>query len=287
MLINAAERLRELMASEDLLWGPGVYDGISARIAQAVGFPLIYMTGAGTAAARTGQPDLGLTTATEMVENARNIQSVIDVPLIADADHGFGGVINVIRTVHQYEQAGVAGIHLEDQTFPKRCGHLSGKTVVERQEFRRRIGAAARERWNPSFLIIARTDARGPLGLPEALARIEEAFDAGADVGFLEGPETLDEIELVARSASGPMLLNMATNGRTPSLTVEEIRDLGFRFAIWPMATMVPAAKAIEASLRALKQKGTDRDLFSEGPADFFRWVGLDDVLATDERYKG
>jgi 2-methylisocitrate lyase-like PEP mutase family enzyme len=270
-----------------LVWGPGVYDGISARIAAQVGFPILYMTGAGTAASRIGQPDLGLTTATEMVENARNLQSVIDVPLLADADHGFGGVTNVVRTVHMFEQAGIAGIHIEDQSFPKRCGHLRDKSVVDRDEFKRRIRAAATERWNRDFVIVSRTDARAPLGFEEAWARIEDSFDAGADAGFFEAPETMAEVQEVAKRAQGrPMLLNMATNGRTPSLTVSEIEALGFKLAIWPAACMIPAARALWASLRTLRLEGTDRSVFSEAPAEFFEWMGLNEVLDQSSRYE-
>lgn len=286
MLPDAAGELRRGLNGPELLWGPGVYDGISAKIADEVGFPIVYMTGAGTAASRIGEPDMGLTTATEMVDNARMIQSKVSVPVVADADHGFGGVVNVIRTVHQYEQAGVAGIHIEDQTYPKRCGHLADKTVVDIQEFRRRIAAAVGERWNPDFVIVARTDARAPHGFDDAWARIETAFEAGADVGFFEAPESLEEVREVARRAAGrPMLLNMATNGKTPSLTVDEIADLGFRMAIWPAASMIPAAKAVRESLSNLKASGTDKASFTESPGEFFRWVGMDKTLAEGAKY--
>jgi 2-methylisocitrate lyase-like PEP mutase family enzyme len=283
---DAPGRLREAMKSSGLLWGPGVYDGISARIADQVGFPLLYMTGAGTAASRIGEPDLGLTTASEMVENARNIQAVVHTPVIADADHGYGAVVNVIRTVHQYEQAGIAGIHIEDQAFPKRCGHLKDKIVIDRDEFRRRFLAAASERWNPDFVLIARTDARAGNGFEDAWSRIEDAFDAGADVGFVEAPESRAEVEEIARRANGrPMLLNLATNGKTPTLKLAEIRELGFKFAIWPAACMIPAANAIWASLRTLKEEGTDQSVFSDTPHDFFTWMGLDTVLDQIDRY--
>ncbi|KPV42475.1 hypothetical protein AN477_17700 [Alicyclobacillus ferrooxydans] len=283
--MNAPKVLRELLAGDDLVWGPGVYDGISARIAQSVGFPILYMTGAGTAASRIGQPDLGLTTATEMVGNARMIQSVIEVPLIADADHGYGGVINVVRTVHEFEQVGVGGIHIEDQAFPKRCGHLQGKVVIERAEFKKRIAAAAAERWNKDFVLIARTDARAVINFEEALARVEDAFDAGADIGFLEAPQSVEEIEKIAKRASGPMLLNMATGGRTPSLTRDEIKQMGFKMAVWPGVCTRTASFAIRQSLQALAEKGTDRDSIAGGPEDFFRMVGLDEVLDLADRY--
>jgi len=188
MLLDAAARLRAMMKTGDLIWGPGVYDGISARVATAVGFPMLYMTGAGTAASRIGQPDVGLTTMNDMAENARVIAGVTELPVVADADTGFGGPVNVARTVHHYEQAGVAGLHIEDQAFPKRCGHLQGKVVASAADFAQRIRAAVRERYNPDFVIIARTDARQPHGFEDAMDRIRRAFDAGADAGCLEGP---------------------------------------------------------------------------------------------------
>lgn len=287
MLLNSSAVLRQKLASGDLVWGPGVYDGISARIAEDVGFPIIYVTGAGSSASRAGEPDLGLITATELVENARMVQSHASVPVVSDADHGFGSVVNVIRTVHQYEQAGVAGIHIEDQAYPKRCGHLAGKVVVDAADFGRKIAAAAGERWDSDFVIIARTDARAVNGFDDAWKRMEIAFDNGADVGFFEAPESMEEVEEVARRAAGrPMLLNMATNGKTPSLTVQEIQDLGFRMAIWPAASMIPAAKAIRRSLETLKNTGTDRDEFTESPKAFFDWVGLAQTLDEAGRYE-
>jgi 2-methylisocitrate lyase-like PEP mutase family enzyme len=285
MLRNAPQRLRELMKSEPLVWAPGVYDGYSARIANAVGFPALYMTGAGTTGSRLGLPDLGLVTLTEMVENARNIASVSDVPLIADADTGFGGPANVARTVHLFEQAGVAAIHIEDQTFPKRCGHLQGKAVASIEEFTQRIRAAARERYDPDFVIIARTDARAVNGFDDAMERIERAFDAGADVGFFEAPESLDEVKAVIERAPGPMLLNLSANGRTPNLRVDEVRELGFRMAIWPGALSRAAIVAMKRAAAAFKETGSD--LESSGglsARDVFEIVGLSEVIAIDAR---
>ena len=285
MLANAATHLRGLMRSTDLIWGPGVYDGISARIAAAVGFPMLYMTGAGTAASRIGEPDLGLTTLSEMAENARTIARASNVPVIADADTGFGGPINVARTVHLYEGAGVAGLHIEDQMFPKRCGHLQGKIVVSADEFAQRIRAAANERYNPDFVIIARTDARQPHGFDEAMARIKLAFECGADVGFFEGPTSLAEIERVIAEAPGPMMLNLATNGSTPSLRVREVEAYGFKFAIWPAATITAAALGIQTVLAELKETGTDvGSLQGLSPRDVFAMVGLDEAIEIDRR---
>jgi len=285
MLLDAPARMRKLMTTTDLIWGPGVYDGLSARIAAGMGFPMLYMTGAGTAASRIGQPDLGLTTLTEMVENARVIASVSSVPVLCDADTGFGGPVNVARTVNLYEMAGAAGVHIEDQTFPKRCGHLQGKSVVPVAEFVQRIRAAVNERYRREFLIVARTDARQVNGFDDALERIRAAFDAGADVGFLEGPESVAEAERTVREAPGPMLLNLATNGATPNLRVSQVRELGYKFAIWPAACMVAAALGIRRALEELQADGTDeRTLEGRSPRDLFAMVGLDEALAIDQR---
>lgn len=285
MLRDGAVRLRAMLRAGELVWGPGVYDGLSARIAAGVGFPMVYMTGAGTAASRLGQPDLGLATASEMAENARVIASVSDVPVIADADTGFGGPLNVARTVELYESAGVAGLHIEDQAFPKRCGHLRGKVVVAVDEFVQRVRAAVQARSNPELVIIARTDARQPHGLEDALGRIVRAFDAGADVGFLEAPASITEIEEVVAKAPGPMLLNLAANGTTPNLTVDEVRRLRYAMAIYPLATVVPAAIAIRRALETLKRTGSDAEP-TEGlaPYDLFEMVGLNEALDFDRR---
>ena len=288
MLANAPRRLRELMKGSDLIWGPGVFDGISARVATAAGFPMLYMTGSGTSASRIGEPDLGITSLPEMIDNASTIASVADVPVIADADTGFGGPINVARTVHLFERAGVAGIHIEDQTFPKQCGHLSGKTVVSTEEFLQRIRAAARERYDPDFVIIARTDARQGLGFDEAMDRIQRAFDAGADVGFFEAPESLDEIERLLASAPGPMLMNVVANGRSPHLTIKQVEKLGFKFAIVPAALTRPAVIAMQRACEILKDTGTDVELVGGmAPRDFFEVMGMSAALEIDARAGG
>jgi 2-methylisocitrate lyase-like PEP mutase family enzyme len=288
MLHDAPATLRAMMRTSDLIWGPGVYDGLSARLAARVGFPMLYMTGAGTTVSRLGQPDLGLMGLTEMAENARTIAGVSDVPVIADADTGYGGPVNVARTVYLYQQAGVAGLHIEDQEFPKRCGHLAGKVVVPIDEFSKRIRAAVNERSHPNFVIIARTDARQPNGFDDAMARIKTAFDLGADVGFLEGPASVAEAERVVREAPGPMLLNLATNGTTPNLRVDQVRSLGYKFAIWPTVSITSAAIAIRRALEEFKREGTDEGVVAGlAPRDLFAMVGLDEALAIDERSGG
>ena len=277
-----------LMKTTDLVWAPGVYDGFSARIANAEGFPALYMTGAGTSGSRLGLADLGIATMTEMAENARLIASVSDVPVIADGDTGFGGPLNVARTVHLYEQAGVAAIHIEDQTFPKRCGHLQGKSVCSREEWAQRIRAAARERHDPDFVIIARTDANAVSGFDDAMERIRIAFDAGADVGFFEAPTSLHEIERIIAGAPGPMLLNLAANGKTPMLTVDEVRKLGFKLAIWPGALSRAAIVAMRSAARTFKETGTDAETSGGlGPGDVFEILGLSESMAIDSRARG
>jgi 2-methylisocitrate lyase-like PEP mutase family enzyme len=282
---NGPKGLRELLSTDGLVWGPGIYDGISARIAMEFNFPILYMTGAGTSASRIGMADLGLTTASEMVENAKSLVQILDRPLVADADNGYGGVLNVARTVHQYETSGVAAIHIEDQVSPKRCGHLDGKRVVTREDFKARISAAVGERWNSDFVIIARTDARAVHGFEEAYSRIQDAFDSGADIGFLEAPQSMAEVEMIAKRCSGPMLLNMATGGRTPTLDVATVRDLGFKMAIWPAVCMVPAAVGIRHALEVLSAQGTDSEVVKAAPRQFFEWMGLRDLEKVEERY--
>lgn len=288
MISNAPRVLRHLMREKSLLWGPGVYDGISARIANKVGFDVLFLTGAGVSASRLGQPDVGLITVTELSGSAGAVQSVIDVPLLADAEQGFGGVANVVRTVHLFEAAGVAGIRMEDQVSPKRCAHLSNVTVVDRMEFLAKIRAAVQERYNPEFVIVARSDATEQYGLEEAIARIDEAFSTGADVGVIEGLRSRDQIERVARSlCDRPMWLGQTTNGKTPSLTVEEIRSLGFKFACWASSTRVPAAIGISEALTSLKKAGTDRCVYSTTPHEFLEWMGLEGIVALGARYEG
>ena len=207
------------------------------------------------------------------------------MPVVADMDTGFGGPTNVARTVHFYEGAGAAGAHIEDQVFPKRCGHLAGKVVAPTEEFMQRIRTAAGERYNRNFVIIARTDARQANGFEDAMDRIKRAFDAGADVGFLEGPTTRAEIEHIVAEAPGPMLLNLPSFGSTPMLKVDEVRTLGFRFAIFPAAAMMPAALAIRRALDTLKREGTDAGpAEGKSPRDLFEMVGLEEALAIDRR---
>ena len=212
----------------------------------------MYMTGAGTAAA-AGFPDYGLVTMTEMVENARRIAAVVDVPVIADADTGYGNELNVTRTIREFERAGVAAVHLEDQEFPKRCGHLDDKRIIDREAFLSKIRAAAAARRNPEFVIIARTDARAVVDLDEAVSRANGALEAGADLAFVEAPQTLDEIAAIPKRVRGPCLLNWIAGGKTPLVDLDTVAQLGYRLAIAPGLLLGRAVSACESALAKLK----------------------------------
>ena len=244
------------------------------------------MTGAGTAASHLGQPDLGLATLTEMATHAGHLASCVSLPLIADADTGYGNVLNVVRTVREYERAGVAGLHLEDQVAPKKCGHIAGKQVIPAKEFADKIRAAAEYRTDPDFVIIARTDARAVTGLDDAIERGNLYAEAGADVIFVEAPQTEDEIHRVAREVKAPLLANMVQGGRTPAVKVAELERLGFKIVIFPAVCMAAAVAAIEQALARLKDTGTDwHDGPVLGPMDIFRRVGFDWWHAVEERF--
>src|SRR3954464_8546148 len=213
--MTPAERFRELMRRDGMVVAPGAYDCITARLIERAGYEAVYMTGAGTAAT-LGYPDFGLVTMTEMVDNARRIASAVNVPVIADADTGYGNELNVVRTVREYEAAGVAGIHIEDQGFPKKCGHLDGKEIVPRADWLAKIRAAADARRNRDFMVIARTDARAVAGCDEAIGRANDALACGADMVFVEAPQTREEVAKVPQLVRGPCLLNVVYGGEKP-----------------------------------------------------------------------
>jgi carboxyvinyl-carboxyphosphonate phosphorylmutase len=284
--MRTTTRLRQMLNAPGIIVAPGAYDGFSARLIEAAGFPAVYMTGAGTAASHLGQPDLGLATLTEMAAHASHLASCLSLPLIADADAGCGNVLNVVRTVREYERAGVAGLHLEDQVAPKKCGHIAGKQVIPAKEFVDKIRAAAEYRTDPDFVIIARTDARAVTGLDDAIERGNLYAEAGADVIFVEAPQTEDEIHRVAREVKAPLLANMVQGGRTPAVKVAELERLGFKIAIFPAVCMAAAVAAIEQALARLRETGTDwHDGPVLGPMDIFRRVGFDWWHAVEERF--
>jgi 2-methylisocitrate lyase-like PEP mutase family enzyme len=236
-----------------MLIAPGAYDSITARMIEQAGFGVIYMTGAGTAAT-LGYPDYGLVTMTEMAANAGRIAAASGLPVIADADTGYGNELNVIRTVREYEKAGVVGLHIEDQGFPKKCGHLDQKEVIALDPYLAKIRAAAGARQNPDFLLIARTDARAVLGFDEAIRRANAALDAGADMAFVEAPETLEEVSAVPKLVRGRCLLNVVWRGKTPEIGLDDAEAMGYKLAILPALLFTAVIGACDRMLEELRR---------------------------------
>ena len=250
--MTQAARFRELLRRDGMVVAPGAYDCITARLIERAGFDAVYMTGAGTAAT-LGYPDFGLVTMSEMVANADRIAAAVDLPIIADADTGYGNELNVVRTVREYETAGVAGIHIEDQGFPKKCGHLEDKEIVQREDWLAKIRAAASARRSPDFLVIARTDSRAVAGFEEAVARANDALAAGAEMAFVEAPQTLEEVAAVPRLVKGPCLLNVVRGGKTPDLDLSEAERMGYKLAIVPGLLIKNVVGICEKMLDELK----------------------------------
>ena len=280
----ARQRLRDLLAKRELIIAPGVFDGISAQLTRRTGHLAAYMTGAGVAASGYGLPDIGLITQTEMTERARIITAALeDVPLIADADTGYGAGLNVVRTVRQYENAGVAAIQLEDQVFPKRCGHLPDKQVVDAATFLSTLAAALDARSDDDMLVVARTDARAPLGLDAAIERANQYAQGGADVIFVEAPQGVDEIERIASEVDAPLLINLVLGGMTPLESSARLADLGYAIAIHPSNPLARATFAILQGLCELNG-GDPADYAPTSPADFFNLVGMAEWRDLDAR---
>jgi 2-methylisocitrate lyase-like PEP mutase family enzyme len=275
-------RLRALLATGELIVAPGVFDGISAHLVRRTGFKAAYLTGAGTAASGFGLPDIGLVTGSEMAERAAMIADAVgELPLIADADTGYGAAINVVRTVRAYERAGVAAIQLEDQTFPKRCGHLPDKEVISQAEFCAKLGAAVDARTDA--LIVARTDARAVLGLDAAIDRANAYAQAGADVIFVEAPRTAAEVERIAKEVDAPLLINLVLDGLTPDGGPEYLQDLGYAIAIHPVDLFAAAAHAMIAALTELG--GTPLGQVGRSPKALFELVGLTEWQAIGDAF--
>jgi len=271
------QKFRAMMAADGMIVAPGVYDGLTASLVERAGFSAAYMTGAGTSVAR-GYPDFGLITMTEMIQNADMIAGTIDVPLIADADTGYGNELNVTRTVRDYERTGVAAIHIEDQGFPKKCGHLDDKEVIPAEEFVAKIRAAVAARRDPDFTIIARTDSRAVIGFEEALRRSNMALEAGAEIAFLEAPRSLDELKAVTREVKGPCLYNLVNGGKTPVLTIAEAEAMGFKLAILPGFLLANIIGTCEQLLGALKRDGKVPPVVNGvSVRDIFERVGADE----------
>ena len=256
--------LRQMMTGKQIVVAPGAHDALTAKIIEQVGFSAVYMTGYGQAASHLGKPDVGLLTLTEMVARASNIVEAVNVPVIADADTGFGNAVNVMRTLREYEKAGVAAIQLEDQVAPKKCGHMTGRQVVSKEEMVGKIKAAADVRTDPDLMIIARTDARTVHGIGEALERAKAYEEAGADILFIESPESVEEMKQITTSFKVPVLANMVEGGRTPFLPVQDLQELGYDLVIFPTASTYLVTKALTRLMTVLKDTGTTASLIPE-----------------------
>lgn len=283
------QRLKDLFRPGRCLVIPGVFDLISARVARQCGFEALYMTGYGTVASSLGLPDAGIATYTDMVDRVRKLTDNVDLPLVADGDTGYGGLLNVHYTVRGYESAGAAAIQIEDQEHPKKCGHTDGRRVIATEEMVRKIRVATEARASDDFLIVARTDARTGLGLDEALRRGEAYLSAGADVLFIESPESREELELIGHTFDAPLMVNMVEGGKTPMLSRDELAELGFAVAIFPALGYLAAAAAVHAAFATLKERGLS--LPSSVPlydfAAFNTLMGFPDVWEFEARHGG
>ena len=285
---GGAARLRALLDGGQMIVAPGAFDPLAARLVEEAGFPAVYMTGFGTSAALIGRPDAGLLTMTEMADNAARIAACVDIPVIADADTGYGNPLNVIRTVGAYEAAGVAGLHLEDQVAPKKCGHMEGKQVIAAHEMAAKIRAAVQARTQPEFVIIARTDARAVEGLDAPLERARTYLAAGADALFVEAVLSQAEAERVAATFPGmPLLFNWAEGGKTPPIPLARLREMGYRIVIFPISTLLAATAAMRRILREIAEAGTPEALLPELPSfgEFTDFIGLPEVREAEQRY--
>lgn len=279
-------QLRKMLADPGIIVAPGVYDGVSAALAERAGFRAAYMTGGGAAVSALGLPDLGLATQTEMVTHASRLTENLSVPVIADADTGYGDVLNAVRTLRLFERAGVAAIHVEDQEFPKRCGHLPGKAVVSTEEFEEKLSALCEARRDPHFTIIARTDARAPLGLDESIRRGNRYATAGADLVFVEAPQSEAELARIAAEIEAPLVVNVIANSVTPPIPLARLEELGFKLAIYPSVALSASTLAVERALNHLGQTGSDAwDEPTLSPAEQFRLVGMDKWIDVRDRH--
>jgi 2-methylisocitrate lyase-like PEP mutase family enzyme len=284
--MTRAQGIRDAVAADTVLM-PGVYDALTARIAVRVGFDIVFISGFSVSAAQLGEPDFGFLTQTEMSEAARSVCRVSEAPVIVDADTGYGNAVNVLRTVRDLQDAGAAGVFHEDQVWPKKCGHMAGKRVVETGEHTAKIRAAVDARGERDLFVVARTDARQPLGLDAAIERCLSYKEAGADALFVEAPQSVEELEQVAEALPGPLVANMIERGVTPHLTRSELRDLGYALIVCPLAALFAAARAVTDVLTELRDKETTRGAYDRMLAfdEFNALVELDARYADEARY--
>jgi 2-methylisocitrate lyase-like PEP mutase family enzyme len=284
--MSKAAQLRSLMQRGGMVVAPGAYDCITANAIARAGFSAVYMTGSGTAASH-GYPDYGLLTMSEMVANAGRIAASVDLPVIADADTGYGNELNAVRTVREYGRAGIAAIHIEDQVFPKKCGHLDDKEIVPFEDYIAKIRAAADARTSLDFVLIARTDARAVAGLDEAIRRANAALAAGADMAFVEAPQTVEEVAAVPRLVNGPCLLNIVRRGKTPPVELKDAEDMGYRLSIIPSLLLRGVMAYCDELLASLKATNVmPAPLKDLSPKESFQRFGADEWDSVRQRYR-
>jgi carboxyvinyl-carboxyphosphonate phosphorylmutase len=289
IILRVTTRLRELLAGPDLIVAPGAYDALSARLIAQASFPAVYMTGFGTAASVLGQPDVGLLTMSEMVSRAAALTSVLkEIPLIADADTGYGNPINIRRTIQEYERAGVAAVHIEDQVWPKKCGHLEGKQVIPMQEMVQKIRAAVDARKDPDLVIIGRTDANSVHGLDEALRRGTAYLEAGADMLLIEAPRSINEVRTITETFTGvPLLFNLVESGKSPALSLDEISNFGYKLVIYSVSLLLATTHRLLEALDVLKQGNTSQ-AFASNMVTFSQFtdcIGLPEIQNMERLY--
>ena len=288
-MLNPGKKLRERLARPDILVLPGVYDALSAKVAVQAGFDGLVMGGYAVAASRLAEPDVGYLSMTEMAEALRVITRAVEVPVLADGDTGYGNALSVQRTLREYEHAGAAGVLFEDQVWPKRCGHMAGKQVIEAEEHARKLRAAADAKTNPDTLLIARTDSRAVYGLDAAIERGKLYLDSGADALFIEAPQNEWELEEIAKAFPNNILIaNMIEGGRTPNLTSKDLENLGFDIVFWPCTLVYTVTKALGDVLRALRDEGTTNNVHDKmlSFSQFNSFIGLEDYNELDKKYK-
>ena len=283
-----ASRISVLLEKERTLIFPGVYDALSAKLVERAGFPLTFISGYSVAATHLGLPDFGYLTQTEMVSTARRVCASVKIPIIIDADTGYGNALNVIRTVNELIEAGAAGMFLEDQVWPKRCGHMKGKRVIPADEHVQKIRAAVDARGKRDFFIVARTDARQVNSIEDAIVRCQRYKEAGADALFVEAPRSKEELARIAKELPAPLVANMLEGGVTPLLTKDDLEKIGFQLIVCPLTALYASAKAIQDMFTLIKTAGTTKDALDRllPFKQFNDLIGLDDYYASDEKYK-
>jgi 2,3-dimethylmalate lyase len=282
-------KLRDLLSKNRPVLAPGSHDAFSARLVEQAGFEVVYMGGFATTASLLGRPDIGLLGGSEMIDNARRIVQAVDVPVIADADTGYGNPLNVIRTVHEYEQAGVSAIHLEDQVSPKRCGHMSGKSVVPVEDMVAKVRAAVAARIDPDFVLIARTDALALEGVDAAIERARRYADVGADVLWVEAPTTEREVEKISsKLRDHTVLLNWLEGGRTPAMSIERMKELGFALVLFPIGSVLVMLSALREHYAYVRAHGTPAARVNKLPtfAQFEEAIGLNEIREIERRFR-